>query len=154
MIYTFKHLSCILLIIVAILLLITILQNQYSVCDIMVFIGCLFLLSMINKSNNTVDRYQKLEISPYKLCRGGLYMNQGNSERAKFCQEYAKSAEGKEMLSKYSCPLGNSGMNKKEFQYSALSDSNYENATCKDTPEQVVQSNQYAYGTVSKIGLF
>lgn len=68
-----------------------------------------------------------------KACRGGPYMWQGTSPRAKFCQALASTPEGREKIASYECGAGYSGMPGKGFQFTPDSNSTWNNARC-DTP--------------------
>ena len=113
-----------------------------GIIQVILILALFYLLKFNNHSS--VDGYKLLEISPHKLCKGGSYMNNGTSVKSNFCKKYMNSECGQKMLNKYTCPLGNMGMQRREFEYSPLSDSNYENAACKD----------YDCANVSPVGLF
>jgi hypothetical protein len=42
-------------------------------------------------------------LSSAKRCLGGSYMNQGDSKDAKFCQDFIKTSEGRQQISRHTC---------------------------------------------------
>jgi hypothetical protein len=81
----------------------------------------IYYLAKLNKSSETF-----WDISPAARCKGGPYMWQGDSQNAKLCREMAESPEGRAMISSYNCPTGQIGVPKVPFEYSVLSNDNWE----------------------------
>jgi hypothetical protein len=75
------------------------------------------------------------DITPAALCKGGAYMHQGDSETAKMCQEMAKSVDGRAAISSYNCPTGFTGVPRVPFEYSPLSDDNWQDERIMDIPK-------------------
>lgn len=68
-----------------------------------------------------------------KLCKGGSYMWQGDSNRAKFCRHLASTQEGLDLINSYDCGAGFTGMPGKGFQFTPISNNCWKNERC-DTP--------------------
>jgi hypothetical protein len=68
-----------------------------------------------------------------RSCRGGAYLNQGDSEQAKYCRNLASTPNGLAEINSYECGKGMIGMPGKGFRYTPLSDDSWENKRC-DTP--------------------
>lgn len=68
-----------------------------------------------------------------KLCRGGPYLWQGNSERAKFCRNLEKTAQGKAEIKRYECGSNFTGMPGCGFTFTPISDGCWKNKRC-NTP--------------------
>lgn len=92
------------------------------------------------------------DISPAAKCKGGKYMWQGSSAAAVKCRELADSPQGRAMISAYNCAKGFIGVPKKQFQYSPLSDDNWQDQRDQDielsdtgsmasTPQEIEQNN-------------
>ena len=77
-------------------------------------------------------------VSPGKLCRGGWYMNQGDSCRAKMCQKLASTKEGQEELTRYNCGPGFNGMPGCGFEYTPME---CRGASCSGCPSCNVEAN-------------
>ena len=68
-----------------------------------------------------------------KFCRGGAYLYQGDSEKAKYCRSLYENPEGQEELCKFTCGKDqHNGYPNANFQYSPLSNSNWKNERCDD----------------------
>lgn len=65
-----------------------------------------------------------------KACRGGSYLYNGDSPRAKFCQALASTPEGQAEIDSYECGSGFSGLPGKGFQFTPESNSMYNNERC------------------------
>ena len=76
------------------------------------------------------------EVTPGKLCRGGPYMWQGNSKKAKMCRRMAESKEGKKQINRYQCPSGFSGMPLNNWSYTPVSGPGWQNQRCEDSKNQ------------------
>ena len=76
-----------------------------------------------------------------KLCRGGPYMWQGDSERAKYCRALADTKEGSEQISRYECGSGYTGMPGGGFKYTTMSDSCWKNKRCDTPPSFAIENN-------------
>jgi len=70
-------------------------------------------------------------ISPGALCRGGPYMWQGDSKRAKMCKDMASTDEGRCQMSKFNCPIGYNGMPSVPIEFTSNSDSSWSGVRCK-----------------------
>jgi hypothetical protein len=55
-----------------------------------------------------------------KLCRGGPYMWQGDSERAKYCRALTETEEGAVQINRHSCGSGYTGMPGGGFNYTTI----------------------------------
>lgn len=93
--------------------------------------GTLVGIYYLAKMNQHSDGYRAFEISPGAMCRGGPYMWQGDSPRAKMCQQLASTPEGKCEISKFNCPTGYEGMPKVPFEFTSNSDSCWSGVRCK-----------------------
>ena len=70
-------------------------------------------------------------LSRAKLCRGGAYMNQGDSERAKFCRKLASTPSGLAAISRVSCGAGFVGGGEgSNFKFTPISNGNWQNERC------------------------
>lgn len=75
------------------------------------------------------------DVSLPAKCKGGpFFWGNGETELSKQCREYSQTPEGKIALSGYNCPIGYVGQPGLGFYYSPLSDDNWKNTRCKDTP--------------------
>jgi hypothetical protein len=75
------------------------------------------------------------DISPAAKCKGGKYMWQGSSPEAVRCRELADSPEGRAMIASYNCSKGFIGVPKRTFEYTPLSDDNWQDARIADNPD-------------------
>jgi hypothetical protein len=83
---------------------------------------------------------QKITYSPStgaKLCRGGPYTWQGDSQRARFCRDLASTPEGLAEINRYSCGAGYNGMPGNGFKFTPLSDDNWNNARCDGSKDYI-----------------
>jgi hypothetical protein len=80
------------------------------------------------------DNYKMLEIDKGKQCSGGAYMYQGDSPRAKMCQEMANTPEGRCQIGASNCPNAYNGRPKVPIEFSSNSDSNWNGIPCQDKP--------------------
>jgi len=87
-----------------------------------VILGCVFYFSKIGKETD-----EKWDLSIGAKCKGGNYFRQGDSMLSKICRELDKTEEGKEILRKYNCPKGTVGQPGKLFEFSHLSNENWQN---------------------------
>lgn len=68
------------------------------------------------------------------LCRGGRYMWQGDSQRAKFCRNLASTPDGMAAIAQRSCGAGYVGGGEGNgFKFTPISGPNWNNKRC-DTP--------------------
>jgi hypothetical protein len=67
-----------------------------------------------------------------KLCRGGPYMWQGDSEIAKYCRDLATTEEGKTEIDSYECGTGFNGMPGCGFKDTPMSNNCWQNEMCND----------------------
>lgn len=88
-----------------------------------------------NVVNNSVETY--FDISLAKLCKGGPYTWQGNSERAQKCRALYSTPEGKVFLDSTGCGYGLKGMERADFQYNPVSNS-IPDIRCKSTYPSVL----------------
>jgi hypothetical protein len=75
------------------------------------------------------------DVNPASRCRGGEYMWQGDSEIAKYCKALAKTPEGRVAISSYNCPTGFVGIPMVPYEYTPLSDDNWEDARIQPQPQ-------------------
>ena len=80
-------------------------------------------------------------ITPEKLCKGGPYMWQGNSPRAKMCKNLYSTQEGRDKINRYECGAGYTGMPGKNFRFTPVSDGNWNNARCNTQHSCDVKNN-------------
>jgi len=90
----------------------------------------IFYLAKMNQESN--DGYKPFEISPGALCRGGPYMWQGDSERAKMCRKLAASPAGRCELSRFNCPNGYNGMPSVPLDFTSNSNSCWKGVDCDE----------------------
>ena len=76
-----------------------------------------------------------------KLCRGGPYMWQGDSERAKYCRKLAATPEGDAQIKRYECGKGMIGMPGCGFKYTPMSDDCWRNQRCDSPAGCDIESN-------------
>ena len=80
-------------------------------------------------STNTSSSCDELETYKNKAtpckCRGGLYMSQSDSERAKLCREYLNTEKGKLDMMNYECNVGDKGRKNKLFEFTSYIDDNW-----------------------------
>ena len=65
-----------------------------------------------------------------KTCRGGPFMWQGSSEKAKYCQNLASTPEGKKEIDSYECGTGYKGLPGRSFEFTPMSNSIRKNEMC------------------------
>lgn len=70
-------------------------------------------------------------VSDEAMCKGGNYMWQGDSEKAKRCRELASTTEGKCAIGKYNCGNGYEGKPQKLFEYTPQSNDQWKNTQCQ-----------------------
>jgi hypothetical protein len=97
-------------------------------------IVALYYLARLNSSSEGF-----WDITPAALCKGGAYMYQGDSQTAKMCQEMAKSVDGRAAISSYNCPTGYVGVPRVPFEYTPLSDDNWQDERTMDMPRPEIQ---------------
>ena len=81
------------------------------------------------------------QTSPGKLCRGGPYMWQGDSEQAKLCRKLASTPEGQAEIQRYSCGAGYSGMPACRFKDTPMSNGNWTNKRCTCLSDDVDENS-------------
>ena len=91
-----------------------------------------------NDSNSLSNGFT---ISQGKLCRGGDYFQQGDSPRAKMCQEMSKS--NNEEINRYDCGPGFVGMPSHKFEYTPISNNQWNNSRCNEPASSDVDNNSY-----------
>lgn len=95
-------------------------------------IGVYFIAKLDDKDKDKdKDSYKLFQISPGALCRGGPYMWQGNSARAKMCREMASTKQGRADIARFQCPVGYHGEPKNPPTHSNNSDSCWK-GPCED----------------------
>ena len=102
----------------------------YILIIIFVYITIQILLISNTKKNcdsNELETYKNIA-TPCK-CKGGLYMSQGDSERAKLCKTYLNTEEHQQQDINYKCNTGDAGKKNKLFKYTPYIDDNW-NHTC------------------------
>lgn len=72
------------------------------------------------------------DVSKYSQCKGGPYMYQGDSPEAKMCREFASTPEGRCGIASYNCKTGYIGTPALPFQYTPLSNDNWESERCSN----------------------
>ena len=97
-------------------------------------------LQLVHPFNSSSQGYQykklsskdksQLSITPAKLCRGGAYTWQGNSDRAKMCRDMASTQEGKDSINRFECGSGYTGVPRDEFKFTPDSNSSWKNERC------------------------
>jgi hypothetical protein len=92
--------------------------KQGSVVTIASIIFSLFFAGYIQLTGLLKEGYNH---GP-RLCRGGPYMWQGDSPRAKYCRELASTPEGDAQINRYECGKGMVGMPGKGFKFRTISD--------------------------------
>jgi hypothetical protein len=97
-------------------------------CLTLVILGLYHLAKLQNSSEPFWD------VSPEARCKGGLYLMQGDSDRAKACRAMTETEAGRCALASQNCPTGFNGVPRVPFYYSRLSDDSYESERCKDAP--------------------
>ena len=70
-----------------------------------------------------------LEPGP-KMCRGGAYMWQGDSEKSKFCRKLASTPEGAAEIASYQCGKGYTGIPGNKFEDTPMSNDQWRNEMC------------------------
>jgi len=103
---------------------------------IVLVVGAVATLAVVGifylaKMNQIKDNYQMLEFSPGALCRGGPYMWQGDSERAKMCRKLASTPEGRCDIAAFNCPNSYNGLPQTGVRYTSNSDSCWKGVHCK-----------------------
>jgi hypothetical protein len=97
------------------------------------FTVCMVSIYYLAKLDKTHEKFW--DVSPAARCKGGKYMWQGSSPDAVRCRALADSPQGRAMISAYNCPKGFIGIPKTPFQYTALSDDNWQDARTADSPD-------------------
>jgi hypothetical protein len=97
-------------------------------CIYTLIIMSLYYLAQLNCSEGFWD------VTEAAKCKGGPYMWQGDSETAKMCRQMASTPDGNCKINAYNCDKGFNGVPRLPFQYSVLSDDNYQNERCNDNP--------------------
>jgi len=96
--------------------------------DLSLLFGALLLTSVIfllEKFDYTKDDFF-FEVTPEKLCSDEYLLTSADPEKQKLCASFSK-----EQLDKFRCPVGYIGR-PVNYQYSNMSDNNWENTICKD----------------------
>jgi hypothetical protein len=96
----------------------------------LVVTGLLVGIFYLAKLNQHTDGYKGFEISPGALCRGGAYLFSGDDSASKFCQNLAKSPEGRCEISRFNCPNGYQGLPSVPLEFSPNSDSCWSGVRC------------------------
>jgi hypothetical protein len=98
-----------------------------------VMLAVYYLAKLDCNHNNEQEGFW--DVSPAAKCKGGKYMWQGSSPDAVRCREIADSPQGRAMIASYNCPKGFIGLPKTPFQYTALSDDNWQDGRTADSPD-------------------
>lgn len=113
--------------------------------NVIIFIAAIiFSLFFIGYSEITGLFKEGFEVSQSpgaKLCRGGPYMWQGDSEIAKYCRSLAATPEGKAEIDSYECGKGYNGMPGNGFKDTPMSNSCWKNEMCTEGSDYLVRSN-------------
>jgi hypothetical protein len=110
----------------------------------LIFTGIIVTIYYLAGISKLKDNFA-FEVTPAKMCRGGAYMFQGDSKKAKFCQDFVETPEGKKDMCRYQCsgPPGlYNGYPGKKFEYTSQSDAHWNNEQCN------------TLGTISPLGIF
>lgn len=91
------------------------------------------------------------DISPPSTCKGGSYMWQGNSPSAKICQDLANTPDGRAQIGSYNCPKGQIGVPRVPFEYTPLTDDNWQDQRTVDQPIKPLQDNPSMTGLTSQL---
>ena len=83
----------------------------------------LSVTSTLNCEDNEMESFTNTA-TPCK-CKGGLYMSQGDSQRAKLCRKYLTTDEGKQAVMNYECNTGDRGRKNKLFEFTSYIDDNW-----------------------------
>ena len=94
---------------------------------IYITIQLLSVTSTLNCEDFELETY-KNKATPCK-CKGGLYMSQGDSERANLCKKYLTTEQGKLDVMNYECNTGEKGRKNKMFEFTSYIDDNW-NHSC------------------------
>ena len=97
----------------------------------------LFFISNLNK--NCSENFW--DVSPAAQCRGGSYMFQGDSQVAKDCRAMEHTKEGRCAISAYNCPNGFEGIPRIPFEYTPLSNDQWQNERCESSPVRECSGN-------------
>ena len=100
-----------------------------------IIVGLYFLAKLDPSSEGFWD------ITPAATCKGGSYMWQGDSPSAKVCQELASTSDGRAMIGSYNCPKGQIGVPHIPFEYTPLSDDNWQDQRVMDIPGEPLKDN-------------
>jgi len=82
--------------------------------------------SACNKSSDSFH----FEVTKAKQCQGGPYMHQ-SGETHEMCKEFMSTQEGQDQYCMYNCGLHGFNGRPVHFEYTPLSDSNWNNTTCE-----------------------
>lgn len=96
-----------------------------SVIFSLFFFGYTQLTNLFNNEN-----FKHYSSSSAKLCKGGPYMWQGNSNRAKFCRNLYSTPQGKYEIDRIDCGSGFTGMRGHDFEFTPVSDGCWCNKRC------------------------
>lgn len=117
--------------------------------------GLLFTLIIVviffmGKTN--CDKEGFWEISKGAQCKGGEYLYQGDSPRARMCRELESTPQGRCEISSYNCPTGFVGQPKNPLYFSQLTDDDWNNQMCdKDKPEKCELDSLCSFSTPNTI---
>ena len=106
----------------------------FSITASLILYGFLYITNIIKEkfkstcSKNNTPFY----ISAAKYCKGGLYLQQGNSPKARFCRQFYTTPAGINEMSKYTCPYGQDNGYPLNFKDTPMSDKNWKNEMCKN----------------------
>jgi hypothetical protein len=105
-----------------------------DIIDIFTSIGytCIIVALYYLAKLNTDNSEKFWDVSPGARCKGGAYMWQGDSQEAKMCRALASTPEGRIDISAYNCPVGYNGIPKIPFEYTPLSNDNWQNERTMD----------------------
>ena len=107
----------------------------FSITSSLILYGFLYVTNIIKekyKSTNCSKDNTPFYISAPKYCKGGLYLQQGNSPKARFCRQFYTTPAGKNEMSKYTCPYGQNFGYPLNFEDTPMSDNNWKNEMCNE----------------------
>ena len=112
-------------------------ESSFKRVSVVLVAGVVFSLFFVGYSQVTgLFKNEGFEFCPSpgaKLCRGGPYMWQGDSEIAKFCRNLASTPEGKAEIDSYECGTGYTGMPGGGFKDTPMSNGCWQNEMCRES---------------------
>lgn len=114
-----------------------------DITQLLISLLCTFVIISLYYITPLTQSSEKFwDVSEYAKCRGGSYMWQGESSEAKLCQDLANTPEGRCGISSYNCPVGYNGIPKLPFEYTPLTNDEWENERCDKKPKCPCVNNE------------